>query len=97
MLIIFAKIILWGSVLGMVAIAIMKMPILRELPLEGEVEKKKSFSFFLKKIKGKAVFPGLFFRKNFSLIKSKFSKRESLKEEKPEFSDDYWEKIRKGQ
>ncbi len=80
-----AEIILIASIIGILFIFFRKMPVLVSLP---EIERVK----FLKSVPGQVF------------SKMKDLKRESLKRAKPEFekekeinfSEDYWEKIRKG-
>ena len=82
MLIFVAKIILISSIGGMLYAIIRKIPAMAALP-ESEMvvpEQKKSFP-------KKKLFPKI---KNFK------DDKEELETEKPDFSDDYWEKIRKG-
>lgn len=80
-----AQIILISSIIGILFIFFRKMPVLINLP---EIERVK----FIKSIP------------EYVFSKMKDFKKESLKKAKPEFkkeknvifSDDYWEKIRKG-
>ena len=94
MLVIIAKIILYASVVGMMIMAMSKIPVLRTLPVAEEKESKLSFSFFCKKAKKRNKIFCLAFKKEIFLI-FKNLKRKSFKEEKPKFSDSYWNEIRK--
>ena len=94
MLIIAAKIILYASIVGMIIMAVSKIPVLRTLPVSEEKERKLCFTLFFKKAKKRNKIFCLALRKEiFSILRR--LKRNSFKEEKPKFSDDYWEEIRK--
>ncbi len=96
MLEIVAKIILAGSILGMGAIAVQKIPVLTNLPIEKEKLKKKrkiSWSSISNTIKRRIKFSLSFLRNRFLSLK-KF--KDNSKEKENKFSDDYWNKIRKG-
>jgi hypothetical protein len=92
------KIILFGSIFGIGFIMIRKIPVLVNLP-EVEIKKSQQGRNFLLTIKSLESF----LRKNFkekiiSRFKSLKKRNKEKFEEKEEvnFSDDYWEKIRKG-
>jgi len=96
MLELFAKIILIGSILGMGTIAVQKIPVLRNLPIEKEELKEKrkiSWSLISKTIE-RRIKISLSFLKNQFLNLKKFKRDSKGKENK--FSDDYWNKIRNG-
>ncbi len=96
MLVLTAKIILIGSIIGMGTIIVKKIPVLSSLPIsEEELKRKKgiSYSSILKRVKerNKDFLPFLKSRfSNLKNLKRKFQGREN------KFSDDYWEKIRQG-
>jgi len=85
MLILTAKIILIGGLFGVGFIVWRKIPALALLA-ESEIRPLEKKENFLKKEK---IFSKL---KNFK----NFKKEKNPKEDKPDFSNDYWEKIRRG-
>ena len=98
MLVSVAKFVLFGSIFGIAFIVVRKMPALASLPAI-EVRKLPERKSFLEAIR----FFAFSFGKNFeekiiSSFKSLKKRNKEKFEEKEEvnFSDDYWEKIRKG-
>jgi len=97
-LVIIAKIILAGSIVGIAALAVKKIPSLRKLPAPGK--KKRSAAFSLSFLMG----AGKNFKGYFSLSQklagkifsgSKKSSRKRPKERQTDLSEGYWEKIRR--
>jgi len=92
------KITLLGSIFGLVFIIIRKIPVLKSLP-EEEMRISQPKGNFLGVIR---IFETFLKEKIVGLLKSfrtfplKKVKKESFEEEKVDFSEDYWEKIRRG-
>ncbi|MCD6270465.1 hypothetical protein J7J23_01645 [bacterium] len=95
-LIIFAiKIIFYSSLFGIFLFLFLKIPKIRALPLPeqkiGEKWDDKNFSSSFKKMVKKMETRRLFSKRN-KIEKGKQTNQQY--EEKPDFSDDYWEKIK---
>lgn len=93
-----AKIILLGSIFGLGFMIIRKTPVLVKLPVE-DLEGQKKKKNFLELIKFLAEFWREDFQKKIiEAIKllRKPAKKNFWKKEELNFSEDYWEKIRKG-
>jgi len=100
-----AKIILLGSILGMGFIILRKIPVLVNLPKVGELAERKPLSFrslLREKIKPKEKVKFLkevVVNKPVAGIKKIRRKKSEFEDENKEvnFSEDYWEKIRRGE
>ena len=104
--VIFLFILIW-SLFSILLMMVSKIPSLKRLPesnFQQEKVVKKSFSYFLNKIKStkrkaKTFLPSLT-KESFHKIKDlkniKFTGWHNKKENETNLSDDYWEKIKKG-
>jgi len=100
-----AKIILIGGILGMGFIILRKIPVLVNLPEVGELTERKPLSFrslLREKIKPKEKLKFLkevVVNKPVAGIKKIRRKKSEFEDENKEvnFSEDYWEKIRRGE
>ncbi|MCD6500454.1 hypothetical protein J7K42_00330 [bacterium] len=91
-----AKIILIGSILGLAFMILRKIPVLRELPTFEMKPSEKERIFISPAIgkKIKRIKVGLW--QKISQRLKNFKKEKNFKESEPHFSEDYWEKIRRG-
>ena len=89
-----ALIVLIGSVISMAVITILKIPALRELKVSDKVE-RVSLPVIVKKSSQSIVNISTDLAKRSSIRINKSAKKLEQKE-KPKFSDDYWEKVKKG-
>ena len=96
MLVLTAKIIFIGSILGMSTILIQKIPVLKSLSIpKKNIKEKEKISLFLifRKI-GEIIKNFWFFLKRKIFLDLKDLKKYS-KKEKTELSDDYWDKLKR--
>ena len=89
--------ILMVGLVEMGVVVVYKIPVLRNLPIsKEELSKKKkiSWSSVFKEIRKKIKLFYSSFKKKF-FMNFKNSKKRYLEEKKPDFSKDYWKKVRK--